>query len=167
MRFLVYGLKKQQSSKVSFLITKMHTNLYLLSTQYDIQVIRMMIIITLVCINKAEFKVNLKWHLQPILLSYNYVFLRTFNEKKNKWGARLEFIHQELTACWNILYLFKTRMERLQCIVEDYPLPEKTNAENLLQMNKNSPLRACYNSKSSFSCSITAVIFTYTNTKSN
>lgn len=80
----------------------MHTNLYLLSTRYDIQVIRMMIIITLVCINKAEFKVNLKWHSQPILLSYNYVFLRTFNEKKKKWGARLEFIHQELTACWNI-----------------------------------------------------------------
>lgn len=99
MRFLVYGLKKQQSSKVSFLITKMHTNLYLLSTQYDIQVIRMMIIITLVCIIKAEFKVNLKWHLQPISLSYNYVFLRTFNEGENKLGARLEFIHQELTAC--------------------------------------------------------------------
>lgn len=38
MRFLVYGLKKQQRSKVFFLITKMHTNLYLLSTRYDIQV---------------------------------------------------------------------------------------------------------------------------------
>lgn len=28
MRFLVYGLKKQQRPKVSFLLTKLHTNLY-------------------------------------------------------------------------------------------------------------------------------------------